>query len=419
MESKHKYTEIRVPIEEDNPSICRIEEKCQKCGLCNLACKEKMSVCGYYDLKKTNDKAICVNCGQCVNACPFGSIVEKSCIKEVEDALGDSEKVVVFSIAPAVRVALGEHFKLPAGTNLERKIPAICKKIGANYCFDITFGADLTIMEEANELVQRIKSGKNLPQFTSCCPAWVKFVETFYPQNLNLLSTCKSPIAMMGATIKSYFAQKANLNPKQIVNVVVAPCTAKKMEIQRPELCDAGKLIGDESIRDYDYCLTTREFAKMIKDREINLEELQEQGFDDLFSRGSGAGVIFGATGGVAKAALRTAYYILENKNPPEDFLQYKEMHNLKGVKAAEVEIGGKTISVCIVNGLANVRKLFEDINNNKVHYDFIEVMACPGGCSGGGGQPKPTIYTQEELSAIRFNSLLQADAIDKVRFCH
>lgn len=412
MESKHKFADIRVPIEEDNVSIKRIEDKCRQCGLCAIVCREKMSVYGSYSLCQTNDRAICVGCGQCVNACPFGAIEERSELENVLSALKDNSKIVTFSIAPAVRVAFGEEFGLPLGTNVERKLVSLCKSLGAKYVFDVTFGADLTIMEEASELLERLKTNTNLPMITSCCPAWVKFAEIFFPQNLSNLSTSKSPIAMQGSVIKSYFAKVYDINPKNIVNVVITPCTAKKMEIRRQELSQNG-------IQNMDFCLTTRELATLAKQKNIDIETLKDEQFDELLSRGSGAGVIFGATGGVMEAALRTSYYLQTNTNPPKDWIEYSELHTLSDIKTAEIQLGEKNIKVCVVNGLKNARDLLEKINKGEVYFDFIEVMACIGGCSGGGGQPKTTIHSQQEVFSKRVQCLLDADKNDDVRFCH
>lgn len=316
--SKHLSPDIRVPIEPDNPSIKRNEATCIKCGQCKNICAGAISVLGHYDLSKTGDRAICINCGQCANVCPVGSLTEQYEYDKVEQAVKNHEKVVIVSTSPSVRVALGEEFGMADGSFVEGKMIALLKALGVNYVLDTNFSADLTILEEASELIERITTGtKPLPQYTSCCPAWVKFAETYYPEILPNISTAKSPIGMQGPTIKTYFAKKMGIDPKNIVNVALTPCTAKKFEIRRDEMKAAGTYLESqgvltaseaENMRDMDHVITTRELAMWAKEQKIDFQNLEDAGFDRLMGEGSGAGVIFGNTGGVMEAAVRTAY---------------------------------------------------------------------------------------------------------------
>ena len=322
--------------------------------------------------------------------------------------LKNKDKTVVFSFAPAVRVALGEEFGLEPGVNVDKKIISALKKLGAKYVFDITFGADLTVMEEAMELVNRIQENKNLPMFTSCCPAWIKYVEIFYPELIPNLSTCKSPIAMQGSTIKTYFAKMKNINPEDLVNVVIAPCTAKKYEIRRDEL--------NVTKRDTDFVLTTRELARMIKENDINFLNLEDSEFDSPLGLGSGAGVIFGNTGGVAEAALRTAYHFITNKDLKDDDLVFSSVRGMAGVKEAQIEIEGKVIKVAVLNGMKNAKNLIDKMKEEKFDYQFIEVMNCIGGCIAGGGQPKLTLLKMKDGKLKRIDGLYSEDEKMKKR---
>ncbi|HCV54775.1 MAG TPA: hydrogenase, partial [Erysipelotrichaceae bacterium] len=315
--SKHLSPEIRVPIEPGNPSIERIEDKCIKCGNCRDVCRDYISVLGYYDLEKTDDTAVCIHCGQCANVCPTGSIQEIPEAGFVKAAIKDPSKVVIFSTSPSVRVSLGEEFGMADGSFVEGKMVALLRRLGADYVLDTNFAADLTIVEEASELVERLQhpdASKPLPQFTSCCPAWVKFAEIYYPELLPHISSAKSPIGMQGPTIKTYFAKKMGIDPRSIVNVAVTPCTAKKFEIRREEMKAAGRYLGIDGMRDMDYVITTRELAEWAREENIDFRSLSDSSYDPLMSQASGAGVIFGNTGGVMEAALRTAYTYLTNE---------------------------------------------------------------------------------------------------------
>lgn len=419
MESKHKFVDIRVPIASDNVSICRDESKCIKCGLCKKVCENYVGVCGTYDLSQTNDEPICINCGQCAVVCPANSITETYEYDKVFEAINDKDKIVIFSVSPSVRVGIGEEFNMPKGSFVEGKLVTLLKTLGADYVLDTNFSADLTIMEEASELIDRITNKKPLPQFTSCCPAWVKFVETYYPEMVNNLSTAKSPIGMQGPTIKTYFAKLNNLDPKKIVNVAVTPCTAKKFEIRREEMNSASKFLGVPEMRDMDYVITTRELAIMARQKGIDFCSLKDSNFDRLMGEASGAGVIFGNTGGVMEAALRTAYYFLTKTNPDETLLEYKPVRGIDTLKEATININGLDVNVAVVYGTDNARKLIEKIKNGEKNYHFVEVMTCPGGCIGGGGQPKDIVADVNETRKQRIASLYARDKALVTRTSH
>ncbi len=399
--------ELALPVASDNPAIKKDASKCIQCGYCVRVCRNDVTVARMYELGITK-KPICINCGQCANYCPTESISEKLDYMKVMQLLKDKSKTVVFSFAPAVRVALGEEFGIEPGVNVYKKIIAALRNIGAKYVFDITFSADLTIMEEAMELVNRIKEGKNLPMFTSCCPAWVKYVEIFYPELIPNLSTCKSPIAMQGSTIKTYFAKMKNINSDDLINVVIAPCTAKKYEIKRREL--------NVTRRDTDFILTTRELALMIKKNNIDFLHLDNSEFDSPLGLGSSAGVIFGNTGGVAEAALRTAYHYITDEDLDDNSLTFSKVRGMSGIKEAEVIIGDKTIKVAVANGMKNAKILIDKIKSGTVNYQFVEVMNCTGGCIAGGGQPKLTLMDMKSAKQKRIDGLYSEDSKMKKR---
>ncbi len=378
-------------IDELSPSIVRDNNKCILCRRCVAACAKTQGVyaigmqnrgfktqIGSEFGKSLNDVA-CINCGQCIAACPTGALTEKDATKEVWAALNDPDKYVVFQTAPAVRVAIGEEFGLPIGTRCTGKMVAAIRRLGADKVFDVDFAADLTIMEEGTELLNRIKNGGVLPMITSCSPGWIKYCETFYPDFIPNLSTCKSPNQMQGAVTKTYFAKQNDLDPRDIYVVSVMPCTAKKFEIARPEF-------GRDGYRDVDANLTTRELARMIRQAGLDFVRLPEEEFDDMLGESTGAAVIFGVTGGVMEAALRTVVDVLTGEDMPR--LEYADVRGLEGIKEATVNVNGTDINVAIVHGTANAAKLLNAIRAGEKTYHFIEVMGCPGGCVTGGGQP-------------------------------
>lgn len=361
----------KVKVDEENFSFQRIEEKCIDCGQCLNTCKKLNNLV-------PDD---CINCGQCILTCPVGALVPKYNYKEVMANINDEEKIVVVSVAPAVRVAIGDEFGYDAGEFLEGKLVGVLKQLGFDYVFDVTFGADLTIMEEASELVERIKNNKNLPMFTSCCPSWVLNVEKYHSEDINLLSSCKSPIGMQGSIIKSYFAKLKNLNSSDIVTVTIAPCVSKKSEIKR------------DLEKNNDYVITTSELAMMIREAGIDFKNVNHSNFDSVLGKGSGAGVIFGTSGGVMEAALRTAYYLINKKDAPEDFYSLTSLKGNIPVKEALVDLGITKIKVAAIYGIDNVNKIYKDLKD----YHFIEVMSCVNGCVGGGGQ---TILPQQKQTS-------------------
>ena len=406
-----KNTELEVTISKDNESLFKIDEKCISCGYCKDVCTNVVTI-GRMNELYPGIEPICINCGQCANICPTEAIKEHLDYIKLKEVLHNKgNKKVIMSIAPAVRAALGEEFNLEPGTNTEGVIATALRKLGADYAFDITFGADLTIMEEGMELVKRIKNNGVLPQFTSCCPAWVKYCEIFYPELLPNLSTAKSPITMQSTLIKTYFANKENINAEDIVNVVIAPCTAKKAEINRKEL--------NYTEKDTDYLLTTRELALLLKEENIDIKTLEESKFNSPLGTGSGAGVIFGATGGVCEAALRTAYNIITGKDLSKEELEFKTIRGMEGIKEASITIEDKEIKVCVCNGMSNAKTLIDKLLNKEVHYDFIEVMNCVGGCIAGGGQPKITLLNMKDTKMSRIGSLYQEDEKMELRLCH
>lgn len=418
--SKHLGMDIRVPIECDNPSIQRDEEKCIKCGQCKNICQDYIGVHGTYSLEDTLDRAVCINCGQCANVCPVSSIHETYEYPFIQEEMKNSDKIIIFNTSPSVRIALGEEFGMEDGTFVEGKMIALLRKLGAKYVLDTNFSADLTILEEGTELIRRLTNEtKPLPQFTSCCPAWVKYLEIYHPEMRNHLSTAKSPIGMQGPTVKTYFAKKMNLDPNQIINIAVTPCTAKKYEIKREEMCDAGKYLGIDNMRDMDYVITTRELAKWAKEENIDFTSLKDSKFDSLMGEASGAGVIFGNSGGVMEAALRTAYEIMTGESAPINLLTYTPVRGLDDVKEASVDMNGITVNIAVIFGTKNASQFIEKMKTTDKKYHFVEVMTCPGGCIGGGGQPKDTKYQGDLLRAKRIAGLYNRDQSMNLRKSH
>lgn len=336
----------RVNISLDNPSITFDKNKCDECSICKNICKFNVGVYGF-----SKDDYPCINCGSCTLVCPNKCLSEKDETDKLEEYL-HSNKVIVMQTAPAVRVSLGEEFGMKLGTNVEGKMITALRTIGADYVFDTTFGADLTVMEEASELVNRIKTSKNLPMFTSCCPSWVKFCEMFYPEYLDNLSTCKSPISMMGSVINNYFCKINNLKREDIISIVIVPCTSKKMEILR--------------YNDIDLAITTRELAKYLKKEKINLARLKNSSYNSLLGKGSSGGIIFGTSGGVMEATLREVYHILYKRYPKGRLLNFKSIRGTSNVKEAVVKINGTHINVAIINGTGDARKVIEKLKIKK-----------------------------------------------------
>lgn len=395
----------RAKIDVASASIERNPEKCILCGRCVRVCHETQNV-GAIDIANRGfnsyvtpafnhslNTVACVNCGQCIVVCPVGALTENTHLKQVWAALNDSEKYVVVQVAPAIRVALGEEFGMEPGTVVTGKIVSALRRLGFDRVFDTNFSADLTIIEEANELLGRIQNGGTLPMLTSCSPGWIKYIEHFYPDLLGNLSSCKSPHEMQGALLKSYYAQKMQVDPEKMYTVSIMPCTAKKYESQRPELAAESQ--------DVDAVLTTRELAKMIRTAGIDFTKLPDDNFDDPMGEATGAGAIFASAGGVLEAALRTAHFVLTGKEL--EGMDFKPVRGLEGIKEAEVHINGTTLKVAAVNGLRNIDKFLDQIRAGKSDYHFIEVMACPGGCINGGGQPLPSDpeKTEKRMQAI------------------
>ena len=383
--SIHENSDVRVPINLDNVSIKREDAKCISCGNCRSVCKYSQGVYGRYDLKETDDYAICIDCGQCSNVCPTGAICEVKDYLELKKLIKNTEYTFVFQTAPSVRVALGEEFGMDAGSFAEGKMITALRKLGADYVLDTVAGADLTIMEEANELLERIENEEHLPMFTSCCPAWVKFAEIFYPELLPNLSTCKSPILMEGTLVKTYFAQQLKLDPTKIIHVAVTPCTAKKAEIKREEMHSPTK--EQAEIRAVDFVITTRELAAWIREEKIDFSSLEDSKYDSLLGESTGAGLIFGTTGGVMEAAIRTAFFYVTGETLEQ--IEFEHIRGFDGIKEAKVMLGDIELSVAVVTGTNNAHKFLEFMKKGEKHYDFIEVMACIGGCIAGGGQPR------------------------------
>ena len=417
---QHMPLDVRVPIDEDNVAIVRHEEKCIKCGMCKTVCEEYIGVHGTYTLEETGGKGICIHCGQCTQVCPVDSLTERYEYQDIREAIADPEKIVIVSTSPSVRVGLGEEFGMPAGSFVEGKMIALLRKLGVDYVLDTNFAADLTIVEEASELIERITKGRGpLPQFTSCCPAWVKFAEIYYPEILPNISSAKSPIGMQGPTIKTYFAKKKGIDPTKIVNVALTPCTAKKFEIRREEMSDAADYLQIEGLRDMDAVITTRELAKMAREAGIDFASLDDSAYDEYMGEGSGAGVIFGNTGGVMEAALRTAYELITGKEAPAPLLDLQPVRGYEGIREASLDVDGLTVNVAVVYGTANVRKMIERVKAGEKQYHFIEVMTCPGGCIGGGGQPKTMLPIADDARKARIASLYKRDGSMKVRKSH
>ncbi len=398
-----------VPVYGNNPAIVKDFTRCVGCGHCLAVCREEIGVAAKAHLGGAQGFP-CVNCGQCAAVCPEHAIYARPDWMQVRDAVRDPEKIVVISTAPSVRVGLGECFGEKEGTFVEGKMVSALKQLGADYVLDVAFAADLTIMEEGTEFLRRLLSGKGtLPQFTSCCPAWVKYIETFHPARIPNLSTAKSPISMQGALVKTYFAQKMGLDPRRIVTVAVAPCTAKKFEITREELCDASAFDGIAGLRDNDYVLTTQELSDWLCAEQIDFAQLTPAAFDSIMGKSSGAGLIFGNTGGVMEAALRMVYASVTGQKPIDLLLDYTPVRGMEQIKEATVSVGGQEVRVAVVYGTKAAEALIE---SGKIDtYHFVEVMTCPGGCISGAGQPSGAVIPVPNTTRqARIRALYDAD---------
>ncbi len=413
-------------IDASAPHMIRDNSKCVLCRRCVAVCRKWQDVgvigpnergflthIGSAFDADLGDVA-CVSCGQCIVACPTGALQEKDATDDVWAALSDTTKTVIVQTAPAVRAGLGEAFGYPMGTDVEGKMVAALRRIGFAKVFDTNFGADLTIMEEANELVERIKNGGVLPMITSCSPGWVKYCEHYFPDLLPNLSSCKSPQQMFGAIAKTWYAKQLGIDPKDMVVVSVMPCTAKKFEIGRPDQSAAG-------VPDVDISITTRELAKMIQAAGLEFTALPDEEFDDPMGIDTGAGVIFGATGGVMEAALRTAKDWLTGESHPVESLAFSEVRGTQGIKEATYEIGGLTLKVAVCSGLSNAKKVLKAIQDGTADYQFIEIMACPGGCVNGGGQPfqPASVRNFTDIRAERAKALYSNDEKSALRKSH
>jgi iron-only hydrogenase group A len=406
-------------VDQSSPSVKRDPNRCILCGRCVRTCREIQTVCAIDFANRGFDtvispslglplgESVCVNCGQCILACPTGALSEVSHVEMVWEAINDPEKFVILQTAPAIRVSIGEPFGLPPGTVTTGKMVAAFRRLGFDRVFDTNFAADLTIIEEGHEFIARLKQGGKLPLITSCSPGWIKFMEHFYPELMENVSTCKSPQQMFGAVAKTYYAQKLGIDPKDMVVVSIMPCTAKKFECQRDEMCASG-------FRDVDFSLTTREAARMLKEKGIDLKEMPEEDLDDPLGISTGAAAVFGATGGVMEAALRSVYEILTGKTLER--LDFYSVRGMDGVKEATVDINGMEVHVAVAHGLGNARKVLDQVKAGRSKYHFIEIMACPGGCIGGGGQPIPTNL---EIRMKRIEAIYQVDRSLPLRKSH
>ncbi len=424
IEDASKYDGVMNEYEIDNSAahMYRDNNKCILCRRCVAVCSKTQGI-GVIGANERGFKTYigsafdmglgetsCVSCGQCIAVCPVGAISEKDYTKPVLEAIADPTKTVLVQTAPAVRAGLGECFGLPIGTNVEGKMVAALRRLGFDKVFDTDFAADLTIMEEATEFLDRVKNGGKLPLITSCSPGWVKYCEHYFPDMTENLSSCKSPQQMFGAVAKTYYAEKMGIDPKDIVMVSIMPCTAKKFEIGRDDQSAAG-------VADVDFALTTRELGRMIERAGINFLGLEDEKFDDPLGISTGAGVIFGATGGVMEAALRTAIYTLTG----ETVTELPEVRGTAGIKEATYNVAGMDVKVAVVSGLANAKEVLEKVQNGEADYQFIEIMACPGGCVNGGGQPQQpmSIRNFTDLRSERAKVLYNLDASMPLRQSH
>ncbi|MBQ9129360.1 MAG: iron hydrogenase small subunit [Clostridia bacterium] len=423
-EDKFAGAKTETKIDASSPSIIRDNSKCILCRRCSATCEKVQGIGVIGANNRGFDTVIgcsfelplaetsCINCGQCIVACPTGALTEKDDTAKVFEALSDPSKHVAICMAPSVRAQIGECFGYAPGTDTEGKMVAATKALGFDGVYDMNLTADLTIMEEATEFLSRVKNGGPLPLITSCSPGWIKFCEHYFPEMTENLSSCKSPQQMFGALYKTYYAQKMGLDPKDIVFVSAIPCTAKKFEVGRADQSAAG-------VPDVDIAITTRELGRMIKQAGIDFVAMEDEKFDDPFDIGSGAGVIFGATGGVMEAALRTAAEVILGK--PLEKLEFEDVRGTEGIKLASYKLGDLTVNVAVTSGTGNAKKLLKAVQAGEIKADFIEVMACPGGCVNGGGQPyQPAVVRNNvDLRALRTSVLYTADSKMDLRKSH
>lgn len=424
-ESNFEGENPAVDIDDSAAHMVRDNSKCILCRRCVAACAvtQGIGVIGAnergfatqiaspFDMNLAD--TACVSCGQCITVCPTGALREKDDTDKIREAIADPDKIVVVQAAPAVRASLGEAFGLPIGTNVEGKMIAALRRLGFDKVFDTNFSADLTIMEEAHEFLNRVQNSGTLPMITSCSPGWIRYCENYFPEFIPNLSTCKSPQQMFGAVVKTYYAEKLGRDPKDIVSVSIMPCTAKKYEINRDEQAAAG-------VPDVDITITTRELSRMIKQAGIMFNDLPDEKCDSPLGTGTGAAVIFGATGGVMEAALRTAVWKLTGENTDSP-VEFKEVRGVEGIKEAEYDVAGKKVRVAIASGLANAKTLLKRIKAGEAAYDFIEIMACPGGCVNGGGQiiQPASVRNFIDIRAERARVLYDIDAKNPLRRSH
>ena len=424
-EDRYEGENPAVEIDDSAVHMVRDNSKCILCRRCTAVCSATQGIgviganergfatqiASAFDMPLAD--TACVSCGQCITACPTGALTEKDDTQKVFDAIADPEKFVVVQVAPAVRASLGEAFGLPIGTNVEGKMIAALRRLGFNKVFDTNFSADLTIMEEATEFLGRVQNGGKLPMITSCSPGWIRYCENYFPDFIPNLSTCKSPQQMFGAVVKTYYAQKMGINPDNIVSVSVMPCTAKKFEIGRDDQSAAG-------VPDLDISITTRELSRMIKKAGIMFNDLPEEKCDSPLGTGTGAAVIFGATGGVMEAALRTAVWTLTGK-PDSSPIEFKEVRGVEGIKEATYNINGMDVKVAVASGLANAKALLKKVRAGEAEYHFIEIMGCPGGCVNGGGQIIQPGHVRNftDIRAERAKVLYSIDEANTLRFSH
>lgn len=413
------------PLEDSNPYLIRDNNKCILCRRCVAVCNKVQGVgvigpngrgfnthigCAF---ERPLNSVPCVACGQCINVCPVGALTERDNTHEVLDAIADPDKYVIMGTAPSVRVALGEEFGYPIGTDVEGKMVSAIKALGVEKVFDVDMAADMTIMEEGYEFLNRLKNKTApLPMITSCSPGWIRYIEYYYPELTGHLSTCKSPQQMFGAIMKTYYAEKFNIDPAKIVVVAVMPCTAKKFERTRDNQSASG-------YPDIDIVLTTRELAKLLKSQGIDLAALPKSEFDNPIGEGSSAGLLFGATGGVMEAALRTVYEVVTGSEPEK--LDFKAVRGTKGIKTATVDMNGTVVKVAVAHTLANAKVIMEQIKAGKADYQFVEIMTCPGGCVNGGGQPihPAKVINTTDIKTLRAKAIYKSDKNSKLRKSH